>query len=297
MMGRSSKVAATFVEVPPILIEDFGMSHPITRKFSMNTTESTVDRTEIREVPCNEAKRIDIEEVSIFSDLVSRQPSKKCDIDQWQLLEHSTEYNTAAFTWIEGTLVLGIKMGDKLKSKTTRKSLRRPIGHWVIKMISFESLHRDELEPNPIDDILDAAHYVITRKFPESYLRSQCANTYGLSALLKEITSYVGPAIAFFKALNHLRGHYYLFSCPNSLVTVGFTSSKLMIDFHVQVDFSCGFRKATETLQILNTIGSVNKELIHKLVEDVDPGPEYIKEIADKIQNYLDEKERLNLKL
>ena len=82
-----------------------------------------------------------------------------------------------------------------------------------------------------------------------------------------------------------------------NMLCLGFTSLKLMIDFHVQVDFSCGFQKATETLQILNTIGSVNKELIHKLVEDVDPGPEYIKEIADKIQNYLDEKERLNLKL
>ena len=98
--------------------------------------------------------------------------------------------------------------------------------------------------------------------------------------------------MAFFEALNHLRGHYYLFSCPNSVVTVGFTSSKLMIDFHVLVDFSCGFRKAPGTLQMLNKIGSVNEELIHKLIEDVDPGPQYIKEIADKIQNYLDVKER-----
>ena len=80
------------------------------------------------------------------------------------------------------------------------------------------------------------------------------------------------------------------------MLCLGFTSSKLMIDFHVQVDFSCGFRKAPETLQILNKIGSVNKELIHKLFEDVDPGPQYIKEIADKIQNYLDEEERLIIK-
>ena len=79
-------------------------------------------------------------EIPIFAHLVSRQSSKRVEVDLWKLLEHSTDSNTAVFSWIEGSLVLGIKLGDKMKSKGANP----PIGHWVIKRIHFGSLHRAE---------------------------------------------------------------------------------------------------------------------------------------------------------
>ena len=72
----------------------------------------------------------------------------------------------------------------------------------------------------------------------------------------------------------------------------GFVSSVLGQAFDIQVDFSDGFGSAPETFSIVKTIGPVNQEMVTKLVSGVNPGPEYIREVASRVEQYLVEKER-----
>jgi len=235
------------------------------------------------------------EELTIFADLVSRQvsPDQK-DPARWRLVSHCTQSNTAVYSWLENSLVLVLHLGEKLKPKKSRKSLGRPVGHWAVSKLYLTSLHRDQTsqDTDPVDQVFDAAHFSVTRKFPESALRSQCPNTYSLSSLLKSISAYVTPAHSFFKALNHVRHNFYPFSVSGNLVTVGFVSQALGQAFDIQVDFSEGFGSAPETFRIVKTIGPVNKEMLTKLVSGVNPGPEYIREVASRVEQYLVEKER-----
>jgi len=235
------------------------------------------------------------DELTIFADLVSRQvsPDQK-DPARWRLVSHCTQSNTAVYSWLENSLVLVLHLGEKLKPKKSRKSLGRPVGHWAVSKLYLTSLHRDQTsqDTDPVDQVFDAAHFSVTRKFPESALRSQCPNTYSLSSLLKSISAYVTPAHSFFKSLNHVRHNFYPFSVSGNLVTVGFVSQALGQAFDIQVDFSEGFGSAPETFSIVKTIGPVNKEMLTKLVSGVNPGPEYIREVASRVEQYLVEKER-----
>eukprot|EP00090_Calanus_glacialis_P001034 TRINITY_DN10737_c1_g1_i1.p1 TRINITY_DN10737_c1_g1~~TRINITY_DN10737_c1_g1_i1.p1 ORF type:complete len:1585 (-),score=559.88 TRINITY_DN10737_c1_g1_i1:230-4717(-) len=235
------------------------------------------------------------DELTIFADLVSRQVYQdQKDPARWRLVSHCTESNTAVYSWLENSLVLVLHLGEKLKPKKSRKSLGRPVGHWAVSKLYLTSMHKDQTsqDTDPVDQVFDAAHFSVTRKFPESALRSQCPNTYSLSSLLKSISAYVTPAHSFFKSLNHVRHNFYPFSVSGNLVTVGFVSSVLGQAFDIQVDFSDGFGSAPETFSIVKTIGPVNQEMVTKLVSGVNPGPEYIREVASRVEQYLVEKER-----
>ena len=73
----------------------------------------------------------------------------------------------------------------------------------------------------------------------------------------------------------------------------GFVSLKLSQGFDVQVDFNRGFVAAPETFEIVKTQGNnnVNKEALKKIARNVQPGPDYIKELTSKIEFYLRLKE------
>ena len=77
------------------------------------------------------------------------------------------------------------------------------------------------------------------------------------------------------------------------LLLPGFVSTALGQAFDVQVDFSEGFGSAPSTFRIVSTIGPVNEEMVNKLVSSVNPGPEYIKEMASRVEQYLGEKEKM----
>jgi len=233
------------------------------------------------------------EELTVFSDLVSRQVSSETpDSARWRLMEHCMVSNIAVFSWLENSMVLVLHLGEKLKPKKSRKSLGRPIGHWTVSKLYLDSVHRDETVDDPIDEVFDAAHFSVIRKFPESTLRAQCPNTYSLSSLLKSITAYVIPAHSFFTSLNYTRHNFYPFSVANNIVTVGFVSTVLGQAFDIQVDFSAGFGSAPSTFSIVTTIGPVNMEVVTKLVTGVNPGPDYIKDVTIRVEQYLKEKER-----
>ena len=72
----------------------------------------------------------------------------------------------------------------------------------------------------------------------------------------------------------------------------GFVSTRLGQGFDIQVDFSNGFGSAPSTFSIVTTIGPVNKEMVSKVVSGVSPGPDYIREVASRVEQYLGEKER-----
>ena len=78
----------------------------------------------------------------------------------------------------------------------------------------------------------------------------------------------------------------------SSIMIAGFVSLPLGQAFDVQVDFNEGFRTAPNTFKIVKTIGAVNKEALSKIVLGVSPGPEYIKEMATMMEQYLGEKEK-----
>ena len=78
----------------------------------------------------------------------------------------------------------------------------------------------------------------------------------------------------------------------NTVGIAGFVSLPLGQAFDVQVNFSEGFGSAPNTFKIVRTIGAVNKEALTKIVMGVSPGPEYIKEISARMEQYLSEKEK-----
>lgn len=260
------------------------------------SSKPTISETEISVAVIHQeaaSSNFSHEEVTIFADLVARKASSDSkDPARWRLVSHCSQSNTAVYSWMANTLVLALHLGEKLKPKKSRKSLGRAVGHWTVTKLYMTSMHRGE-DSDPIDQVFDAAHFSVTRKFPESALRSQCPNTYSLSSLLKSISAYVTPAHSFFLSLNYVRNRFYPFSAAGNLVTVGFVSTALGQAFDVQVDFSEGFGSAPSTFRIVSTIGPVNEEMVNKLVSSVNPGPEYIKEMASRVEQYLGEKEKM----
>ena len=58
----------------------------------------------------------------------------------------------------------------------------------------------------------------------------------------------------------------------------------LVVDF--EVDFSEGFGKAPKSVRIVKTIGNLNKDSVMRIIKGVQAGPEYVKELALKIELY-----------
>ena len=73
---------------------------------------------------------------------------------------------------------------------------------------------------------------------------------------------------------------------------LGFVSHKLMCAFDVEIDFSNGFSAAVESFKIIKTIGTVNTDNVKRVAKSVQPGPEYVKHLAAKLELYLRDKEK-----
>merc|ERR1719270_642788 len=148
-------------------------------------------------------------------------------------------------------------------------------------------------------DILDSGTFeilVVCLSLVNTYsginLQSQCPNTYSLTSFLKKVSSCVAQAFIFYQSLNFVKGRWYPFSVKNNVVTFGLVSVELGQVVDVEIDFNKGFSSAPDTFKIIKTIGSVNEDAIKKIAAGVQPGPEYIKLLANKLELYFRDKER-----
>ena len=71
------------------------------------------------------------------------------------------------------------------------------------------------------------------------------------------------------------------------IVRSGLVSRILNQVVYIEVDFSEGFGKAPKSVRIVKTIGNLNKESVMRIVKGVQAGPEYVKELALKIELYI----------
>ena len=60
----------------------------------------------------------------------------------------------------------------------------------------------------------------------------------------------------------------------------------------VQIDFSQGFSSAPATFKIVKTLGVVNEESVMKIARSIAVGPEYIKNVAIKLDLYFKKLEK-----
>ena len=179
-----------------------------------------------------------LQEVSIFQDLCMRKDSSARSPNDWELQFSSDQL--AAFTWMEKSLMVVLRLGEKLKPTKTRKSLGRVVHHWTISDIEFHPCHLDGGAPeNTEQHIIQAgqsvflsqlsrlyislisAQFCVLRKFPDSNLSSHCPNTYSLNAFLTNVSTCVEPAITFTKALKWASERYFPFEVKDNTVTLG----------------------------------------------------------------------------
>jgi len=203
----------------------------------------------------------------------------------------------AAFDWLDGTLMLIVWYGEKLPPKRSRKSVFGPcsVDHFTVNRLEFVSVHSHNLPQVELDDedrIYNIAHHLITRKFPEAMMKEKCPNTYSLSSLLRTITGYIEPAKTFIKSIGHCMENFLPFSVEDNLVIVGLQSLPLVQGINFSVDFGSGLGSAPSTFQVVRTIGSVDTAAIEKVVKGVKAGPSYLKDLTDRLELYLREKER-----
>ena len=91
---------------------------------------------------------VKIDEVSIFKDLEIKQLAN--EKQDWILVRANEKI--AAFSFLEDTFALILKLGDKLEPKKSRKSIGRIVNHWEIKEVKFVSVHK---LPGRVDEELD----------------------------------------------------------------------------------------------------------------------------------------------
>jgi len=88
--------------------------------------------------------------VSIFQELETRQKQKQEEMDGckecdqhhggWKLLGFNDQ--VAALTWLEGSLMLKIELGEKLKPKKSRKTMggNKKVEHHIVTAFQWRSL-------------------------------------------------------------------------------------------------------------------------------------------------------------
>ena len=167
----------------------------------------------------------------------------------------------AALTWLEGSLMLEIKLGEKLKGKKSRKTMggNKKVEHHLVSAFQWRSLHLDdelteeeeeEEEDRLTDKCISEAHSSLTRRFSPAAMAAECLNTYSLAALLSKISHYTAAAASYLTALNKVRGRFFPFTVEDGLVTVGFVSSTLEQSLTLAVDFSAGFSAAPSSVKV-----------------------------------------------
>ena len=73
---------------------------------------------------------------------------------------------------------------------------------------------------------------------------------------------------------------------------LGFVSTILEVTFDVVVDFSEGFSTAPETVRVVPLVGNVNTAAVEKVARMAQVGPCFIRDMADKVDQYIAEKEK-----
>ena len=107
------------------------------------------------------------QEVSIFQDLQIRRDSSASarSPNDWELQFSSEQF--AAFTWLEGSLMVVLHLGEKLKPKKTRKSVGRVVHHWTISAIEIHPCHLDGPAPQNIEQhIIQAGESIFLSREP-----------------------------------------------------------------------------------------------------------------------------------
>jgi len=252
--------------------------------------------------------------VSVFADLEPRQNREPlctgCGESYviWRLVAFQPENGVAVISWLEDSLVLILKLGEKLEPSKRRKTgATKRVEHYTVTSFTWRSTHlcqdqsattsKDQTESDRLaDSILSAAHSYVTSKFPISILAQLCPNTYSLASTLKKIGCRAAPAHTYCHALYKVSGAFYPFSVKDNVVTVGIVSTALGMNMHVEVDFSSGFSNAKSTVRLVRTIGGVQASTVRKIAECIEEGPEYISLLAFRLREYFQEKEKLKNK-
>merc|ERR1711874_377049 len=107
-----------------------------------------------------------------------------------------------------------------------------------------------------------------------------------LSTLLVKISHHATAACSYLKALNRVKNRFFPFAVDDGVVTVGFVSLTLA------VDFSLGFSAAPSTVKVVESLGRhVQATAIAKIAAMIAPGPLYLSELAEKVEELLRLKE------
>jgi len=142
------------------------------------------------------------------------------------------------------------------------------------------------------DKCISEAHSSLTRRFSPAVMAAECLNTYSLAALLSKISHYAAVACSYLTALNRVRSRFFPFTVEDGLVTVGFVSLTLEQSLTLAVDFSAGFSAAPSSVKVIESLGRhVQASTIAKVAATVAPGPLYISELADKVEEWFKVKE------
>merc|ERR1712241_354603 len=91
---------------------------------------------------------------------------------------------------------------------------------------------------------------------------------------------------------NRVRRRFFPFTVEDGLVTVGFVSLTLEQSLTLAVDFSAGFSAAPSTVKVVESLGRhVQATAIAKIAAMIAPGPLYLSELAEKVEELLRLKE------
>jgi hypothetical protein len=167
--------------------------------------------------------------VSVFTDLSCRQSREPqcqgCGASHgaWHLVCHKPERDVAAVTWLEGSLMLVIRTGERLKPKRSRKTGEsRSVEHYTVTELSWQSLHlREGEEGDEEDQCTSEAQAFLTRRFRPASMATDCPNTYSLAALLKKISVSASHGHTYLNSLNKVRNNFAPFGVKDGIVTVG----------------------------------------------------------------------------
>merc|ERR1719270_527142 len=272
-----------------------------TRTSSPSRSEKTSTVGNVATLPAEDT------DVSIFTELAARQRQKQEEKDgcrdsgqhhgEWKLMGFNDK--VAAVSWMEGSLMLEIQLGEKLKPKKSRKTMggNKRVQHHVVTAFQWRSLHieeEDEKEESlgeagvqdvEEDKCISEAHNSLIRRFSPAVMAAECLNTYSLATLLSKISHYASAACSYLKALNRVRRRFFPFKVDQGRVTVGFVSSMLGQSLTLSVDFSSGFSSAPSTVEVVESLGKyIPANSVAKIAETVTPGPLYLSELAEKME-------------
>ena len=127
-------------------LDDIHKEQEVVNKIQACNDDQNICFDDVKEI--KESIEVKIDEVSIFKDLEIKQLAN--EKQDWILVRANEKI--AAFSFLEDTFALILKLGDKLEPKKSRKSVGRIVNHWEIKEVKFVSVHK---LPGRVDEELD----------------------------------------------------------------------------------------------------------------------------------------------